>query len=130
MNRIAAFALALTTVATGLAGAADDRNAAAAAELDKQFDAYFEENLKLNPVQASSIGDYRYNDQFPVTISPEHRAASTALDKKYLKSVKAIDPKRLDAQRALSREIFIRARERSLAGDRFPTWLAPVNQFT
>jgi uncharacterized protein (DUF885 family) len=129
MNRIAVFALALAAGFAGLAGAADDKKAVAAAALDRTFEEYFEENLKLNPVQASSIGDYRYNDQFPVSISPEHRAKSTALDKKYLKAVKAIDPKQLDEQRALSREIFIRARERSLAGDRFPTHLAPVNQF-
>jgi len=132
MNRIAALTLVLAAGIAGLAGAANSasaKSAAAAAELDRQFEAYFEENLKLNPLQASSIGDYRYNDKFPVTISPEHRAASTALDKKYLKSVKAVDPKQLDEQRALSREIFIRGRERSLAADRFPTHLAPVNQF-
>lgn len=128
MNRIAIFALA-AILAAPFAHAKPDKAAQAAAALDAEFEAYFEENLKLNPLQAASIGDYRYNDQFPVSISPEHRAKSTALDQKYLKSVKRIDPKHLDEQRALSREIFIRARERSLAGDRFPTHLAPVNQF-
>src|SRR6185503_10452321 len=34
---------------------------------------YWEENLKLNPLQATQIGDPRYNDQLPNSLSPEYR---------------------------------------------------------
>ena len=34
------------------------------------FDDYFERNLEMNPLQATFIGDYRYNDRMANTNSP------------------------------------------------------------
>jgi uncharacterized protein (DUF885 family) len=92
-------------------------------------DAYFEEQLKLNPLLATSIGDPRYNDRFEVTISPEWRARDEQLERDYLERIKSIDPTGLSGQDALTYEIFKSAREREIEGFRFPGHLIPLNQF-
>ena len=92
-------------------------------------DAYFEEQLKLNPLLATSIGDPRYNDRFEVTISPEWRARDEKVEREFLERIRAIDPSLLTGQDALTYEIFKSAREREIEGFRFPGHLIPVNQF-
>jgi len=92
-------------------------------------DAYFEEQLKLNPLLATSIGDPRYNDRFEVTISPEWRARDEKVEREFLARIRAIDPSLLTGQDALTYEIFKSAREREIEGFRFPGHLIPVNQF-
>jgi len=118
-----AFLLAMLAAAPTLAKPDAD------AQADALFERYFEDALVLNPLLASSIGDPRYNDRYPVTISPEWRAQARALDARYLAEAKRIPMKRLDGARRLSLAVFIAARERSLEGYRFPTQLIPLNQF-
>ena len=36
------------------------------------FDEYFERGLELNPLRASAIGDYRYNDRYANSITMPH----------------------------------------------------------
>lgn len=38
------------------------------------LDNYYEEGLKLNPLNATMAGDNRYNDQFPNVLSPAYKA--------------------------------------------------------
>jgi uncharacterized protein (DUF885 family) len=103
--------------------------AQAPADLDALFESWFEANLELNPVFATFVGDNRYNDRFPVSISPAERAKAEALDREYLKRIEAVDSKRLDGQRLLSYQIFKSQRERAIEGLRFPGYLMPLNQF-
>lgn len=100
-----------------------------AAELHELFEAYFEENLELNPLGATFIGDHRYNDRFANSIGPEHRAADLAFERRFLAAIEAIDPAALDGQDRLSYEIFRRGRERSIEGHGYPFHLMPLNQF-
>jgi uncharacterized protein (DUF885 family) len=97
--------------------------------LAEVFDWYFERQLELNPIMASSIGDPRYNDRFEVSISPAWMAKSEAIDREALVRIATIDPAKLSGQDLLSYEIFKTGRERDLEGLRFPTHLVPVNQF-
>ena len=97
--------------------------------LDAAFAAYWEENLQLNPLYATFIGDNRYNDRFPNSLGEAHRAKERELDERYLALVEAIDPAGLDHQRQLSREIFIRDRRADIEAERFPDHLMPLNQF-
>ncbi len=48
------------------------------------FDEHFERNLELNPLSATFIGDYRYNDRMANSNSPEYRAAAQAMDEEFL----------------------------------------------
>ncbi len=89
---------------------------------------YFEELLKLDPFMATSIGDKRYNDQFPNSIGPEHRKKMENLEKEYLARIKALDASQLTGQDLLTYEIFKRDREIQIEAYRFPNHLLPVDQ--
>jgi uncharacterized protein (DUF885 family) len=102
---------------------------AESARLHALFDEYFEELLRQNPLLATSIGDPRYNDRFVVGIAPEAIAADEKLQRSSLAAINAIDRSRLGPQDQLSYDIFRSARERDIAGFRFPDELLPLNQF-
>ena len=90
---------------------------------------HFEANLVLNPVSATSIGDYRYNDQYANSIGPEYRAKRHDLNTEFLARLADINRDDLNAQEQLSYDMFKLKREISIAGERFPSHLAPMNQF-
>ena len=98
------------------------------ASLHALFDEFFERSLELNPIRASTIGDYRFNDQFANSIGPEHREASHELDEIFLARLLTIDRRQLSRQDRLSYDLFRFNREQSLDGERFPGHLQPVNQ--
>ena len=114
---------AAATSATGAAGPVDN-----AALLDELVEAYFEEILELNPLYATFIGDNRYNDRLANSLSPEYLEKSRALERKYLAALLAIDNGDLGGQDLLTFEIFRLDRETSIAGERFPGELLPLNQ--
>ena len=109
--------------------AAVDVRAEATRSLHALFDDYFEEQLKLRPLLATSIGDPRYNDRFVVSIAPEVIAQEERLERDYLARIGRIDRAVLSEQDQLSYDIFKSAREREIEGFRFPDELIPLNQF-
>lgn len=104
---------------------ADDESKA----LNDMFAEYWEEYLKLNPVEATSIGDKRYNDQFPNFIGPDYIAQVKAFEQKYLTRIQEFDHDALQGQDRLSYDVFLRDRKEDLEGFQFPTELLPLNQF-
>ena len=103
--------------------------AGAARELQQLVDAYFEERLRLNPLQATSIGDARYNDRFEVSIAPEWRARAEQVERDYLAGARRIDPAGLSGQDVLTWQVFVAGRESEIEGFRYPSHLVPLNQF-
>ncbi|HET7844257.1 MAG TPA: DUF885 family protein, partial [Xanthomonadales bacterium] len=103
--------------------------AATAKQLDTLYAEFWEENLKLNPIQATFMGDPRYNAELPNFLSAEFRQQSHDFDQKWLDKVKAIDPSGLDSNARTSYDIFVRDRQMSLEAERFPAWMQPINQF-
>lgn len=101
----------------------------AAADLAALFEEHFERELALNPVQATAIGDYRYNDRLAISNSPEYREASRQLDQEFLDRLLQIDREQLAYQDQLSYDMFRILREQSLEGEQYPSHLQPVNQF-
>jgi uncharacterized protein (DUF885 family) len=124
---VMAAGLAPVAVATVPAAAAGTQTESA--RLHALFDQYFEEVLRQNPLLATSIGDPRYNAEFVVGIAPAAIAAERQLQISSLEAVAKIDRSRLSPQDQLSYDIFKAARERDLAGARFPDELLPLNQF-
>jgi uncharacterized protein (DUF885 family) len=106
-----------------------DRSAAESAKLNAFFEEYFEAYLLQNPILATSIGDPRYNDRFIVDIAPDAIAAEQKLQRDALARIGKIDRSLLPPQDQLSYDIFKSARERDIAGFRFPDELIPLNQF-
>jgi uncharacterized protein (DUF885 family) len=103
--------------------------AAPAEALQVLFDEFFERGLEMNPVRASAIGDYRFNDQYVNSLSPEYREASRQMDEEFLARLLEIDREQLSRQDQLSYDMFRLDREVNLEGDRFPGHLQPINQF-
>jgi uncharacterized protein (DUF885 family) len=102
---------------------------AEAQRLNELVEAYFEDQLRLNPLSATSIGDRRYDDRYEVTIAPEWRARAERLERDYLVRVQQIDPARLSGQDLLTYQVFKSGLEIEIEGYRFPSHLIPINQF-
>jgi len=100
-----------------------------AVALNKLFDEFFERGLELNPMRATRIGDYRYNDRLANTIGPEYREASHKMDEEFLGRLLDVDREQLSRHDKLSYDMFKLNREQSIEGERFPGHLQPVNQF-
>jgi uncharacterized protein (DUF885 family) len=101
----------------------------AAAELSALVEEFFERNLELNPLLATSIGDDRYNDRLANSIGPDYLQQNEALNREYLQRVMAIDPASLTGQDRLTYETFRYSREMELEGLNYPDHLQPINQF-
>ena len=100
-----------------------------AADFAALLDEHFERSLALSPVNATSIGEDQYDDQYANSIGPEHRAVRHDLNVEFLSRLAEIDRDKLNAQGQLSFDMFKLRREMSLAGEQFPSHLAPMNQF-
>jgi uncharacterized protein (DUF885 family) len=100
-----------------------------AARLDALYEQYWEEYLELNPIAATFQGDPRYNDRMPNTLSEEYRRKTHEFNARWLKTVEAIGPERLEGQDLASYQMFVRDAKLELEGEKFPDWLQPVDQF-
>jgi uncharacterized protein (DUF885 family) len=133
MNLRLLAALAATLILAACGGqeepAVEKEHGDVAAALHALFDEHFERELEMNPLQATFIGDYRYNDRLANSFSPEYRAAAQAMDEEFLARLLEIDRDQLGYQDQLSYDIFRINREQSLEGNQFPFHLIPVNQF-
>src|SRR5688572_27747470 len=74
---------------------------AIAAQLETLYTEFWEESLKLNPVQATFVGDPRYNDQLPNFLAADYRKQTHNFNQKWLDRVSAIDGNALDGQARL-----------------------------
>jgi len=98
-------------------------------QLEQLYVDYWEASLKLNPLQATFVGDERYNDQLPNFFSPEYRDESIAFSQNWLKKFEAINPDDVTGQTRLSYDIMVRSLKLDLEGNQFRTDLMPLNQF-
>ncbi len=101
----------------------------ASAALAELVEAFFERGLERNPLRATFIGDYRYDDRLANRISPDYIAESRAIDREYLDKLSRIDAEALSGQDRLSYDMFKLDRELALESEKFPSQLLPVNQF-
>ena len=124
MSRFKPLFLLLLIGAAGAGGAADR-----AADLGKLYAQFWEENLKLNPINATFAGDARYNGELPNFLSQEFADQTRAFHQKYLDRARAIGTEGLTGQDRLSYDIFTLNRESELAELKFPDRLLPVDQF-
>lgn len=134
-----ALSLALASTACATAPAVTDTSASSpatapvpaadkAAQLDKLYAEYWEEVLKMNPIQATFQGDPRYNDLLPDMYSKAFRDESRAFTQRWLGRVEAIGSDGLSGQDLISYEIFVSEAKDSLFAEKFPGWMLPVNQ--
>jgi uncharacterized protein (DUF885 family) len=98
-------------------------------QLEQMYSSYWEESLKRNPIQATYVGDNRYNDELPNFFTPKYRADSITFSKNWLKKFEAIDAKDVSGQTRLSYDIIVRSLKLELEGSQYRTDLMPLNQF-
>ena len=101
-----------------------------AAQLTQLYADYWEGVLKLNPLQATFQGDNRYNDQLPDFGSAEFRKQSHDFSTEWLGKVEKLGDAGLTGQDLLSYRIFVEEQKQSLEGEKFPTWMMPINQMS
>jgi uncharacterized protein (DUF885 family) len=102
---------------------------AKSAQLDQLYTDFWEATLKLNPIQATFVGDPRYNDQLPNFLSDEFRVQNHAFNVEWLAKAKAIGSDGLSGQALLSYDIFVKSLQDQLEGERFRDDLQPIEQF-
>ena len=122
---------ALLLAAAGLAacaGAPADRTPDAA--LDALVEEYFERQLELSPMNATAIGDSRFDDRLDESTSPGYRERALGLERAFLDRARRIDDARLSAASRITWEIFVSERELALSGQPFHAELMPFNQMS
>ncbi len=107
---------------------ASSKQADKAGQLTALYADFWEETLKLNPIQATFQGDNRYNDQLPDFGSAEFRQQMHDFNQRWLEKVEAIGEDGLQGQDLLTYRIFVRERRSALDAEKFPDWMMPVNQ--
>ena len=76
--------------------------------LNKMFDNYYEDRMKLYPMEATQNGDNRYNDQLPIYITESFKDTLHDFYTKYLNDVEKYDTATLDENDLISYKIFDR----------------------
>jgi uncharacterized protein (DUF885 family) len=122
MNRVVIFAL----IAIGFFACKPKENA----ELKTLFEQFYEEKLKFYPLEATSQGDNRFNDQLPIDISESFRKDLFAFYTTYNDKLDKIDPKELSEDELIQYNTLKFNINVELEGLGFPTHLIPFNQFT
>lgn len=132
----ALLALAIATALVGTVVQPAPAQAAAATRpaetkaqrLDRLYAEYWEEMLKLNPIQATFQGDPRYNDQMPDFFSAAFRDQARSFTERWLKRIEAVGADGLSGQDLLSYQIFVEDARESIESDKYPAWMLPVDQ--
>lgn len=99
---------------------------------NKAFDTllndYYEESLKLYPLNATSQGDDRYNDILPNNLSDDFKAAENLFYSNYKKKVNAIENNTLSENQQMSKNILLWECDRNLERLTFNEDFTPINQ--
>ena len=115
-------------VACSFTVAAKDSDPVAAriAAQNALFEEQYQADLKAHPERATSIGDYRYNDQLD-DYSPAAYQRQNAADQSFLSRLGAISVAGMPEQDKLSHEVMQRSLTQRIANYKFKEYEMPVN---
>ena len=103
-----------------------------ATDIHKDFadilDNYYEEGLKLNPVQATTAGDYRYDDVFANKLSESYEVKDKAYYTSFKEKVSAIPDTALSKSEQLSKAVLLWECNIHLEEFNFHANLTPIDQ--
>lgn len=111
-----------------LAGTAEAQQKNAA--LNKLFDAYYQENRQLNPLDATLSGDHRYDDRLANDISAAYLEQKQRFNQKYLKQLASFDRDLLNTTDRISYDVLKEILAADLERQKFHFEYLPINQFT
>ncbi len=98
-------------------------------ELAALFNNYYEQRLKLYPLEATAIGDNRYNSLLPVDFTDSYRDTLKNFYNQYLTYVSKYDRENLNDKDKISYDDFKREMQINLEGLSFPENYIPFQQF-
>jgi uncharacterized protein (DUF885 family) len=96
--------------------------------VDSLFRSYYDERMELYPLEATSAGDYRFNDLLPDNLTVSYREDLRLFYTKYQNLLKAYDRKKLNETEQDSYDILEWECEINLEGLKFHPELLPVDQ--
>ncbi len=97
-------------------------------EINKIFESYYQESLKLYPLSATSQGDVRYNDFLPNNLSDDFRDKEKLFYNEYINYLNKFDDSLLGEEDLLSKKILLWECDRNLERLSFNEHLTPINQ--
>src|SRR5688572_28484758 len=100
------------------------------AALDALVEEYFEKQLELAPMDATAIGDTRYDDKLEESTSPGFREKELAVERAFLDRAHRIDAARLSSPARITYDIFTSERGLALEVGKYPEDLIPLNQMS
>lgn len=77
------------------------------AEFDTLLENYYEDGLRLNPIQATTAGDMRYNDRFPNFLSPEYEDSLRNYYSTYKEQASQFDEADLSESQQMSKAVLL-----------------------
>ncbi|MFL5321358.1 MAG: DUF885 domain-containing protein [Myxococcaceae bacterium] len=126
MRHLAVASLLIATSCATLHGS--NESMTQSARLNQIVERWFDEHLELNPLEATYIGDHRFDDRFGNPASPEYDEKTRSSWERAKAQVTAIDPATLSPEDQLTREVFLYDANDALEGLQFPERLLPMNQ--
>jgi uncharacterized protein (DUF885 family) len=97
-------------------------------QLTKIKDDFYEHSLRESPEQATSLGDYRYNDKL-ADVSLAHQQEMEKSNEEFLARVKTVSDKGLTDDDRLDRALLLFALNQRIEGYHLKTFEMPINQF-
>ncbi|MEM6721206.1 MAG: DUF885 domain-containing protein [Bacteroidota bacterium] len=93
------------------------------------LEAYYEQGLRLNPINATAAGDSRYNDQFPNFLSEDYYDKIKTHYKKFRDTLQNFDDAKLTESEKMSKDILYWDCDMNLRGLSFKNGrLMPIDQ--
>lgn len=98
------------------------------APLHQIFERYWQQKMKLYPLESTAIGDTMYNNRLPVQISDDYRDTLKRFYQSFLNESEKMDLSLSDDDQ-ISKELFEYELKSNLESFNFQSHLMPVNQF-
>lgn len=98
-------------------------------ELAALFNNYWQERMEMFPLEATALGDNRYNDRLPIDFTDSYRDSLQNFFSKYKTFLTKYDREALNENDRISYDIFKREMDISLEGLTFHDNYTPANQF-
>ena len=97
-------------------------------EFNNILENYYQDGLKLNPINATNEGDSRYNDKFPELITDNYKKRQAEYYNKYLNKVSKFDTNDLSDVDKMSKSILEWECKTNLKSLSFNTQYTPIDQ--
>lgn len=98
--------------------------------LDSLLTRFYEDFLKFSPLNATLIGDNRYDDLLPNTLTASYRSELKDLYTRYREQLTAYDRNSLSEADQMNYDILLWECDIALEGLNFKDYLTPVNQMS